>query len=154
MPLVGDIANSTLNGRLKILRALPKGGALKILYKKENRSSMSCIKRKRTRRTVFYSETLRTGNLSGTQATSTYCNGLGRTVNDCLYLADVGLPHTIGLTVGVGHTLTEHYAFSTNTALCHTGHLLTMVLRPVETDRQFIQRSLLYHISFRIARLF
>ena len=33
MPLVGDIANSTLSGRLKFLRALPKGGALKI-YKK------------------------------------------------------------------------------------------------------------------------
>lgn len=33
MPLVGELANSTLSGRLKFLRALPKGGALKI-YKK------------------------------------------------------------------------------------------------------------------------
>ena len=81
---------------------------------------------------------LRAGNLSGTQATSTYRNGLRRTVNDCLYLADVGLPYTVGLTMGVRNTLTVYHAFSTNTALCHIGHLLIMDLRPVEqTDNSY-----------------
>ena len=81
---------------------------------------------------------LRAGNLSGTQATSTYRNGLRRTVNDCLYLADIGLPHTVGLTIGVRYTLAVYHAFSTNTALCHIGHLLIMDFRPaVQTDNSY-----------------
>ena len=58
-------------------------------------------------------------DLARTQATRTNCNGCGSTVNDCLYLTDIGLPSSVGLTVRVRYVLTENNAFSTNTALCH-----------------------------------
>ena len=62
---------------------------------------------------------LSTVNLTGTKATGANSNGLGSTVNNCLYLTDVGLPGSVGLAVRVRNVLTENNAFSTNTALCH-----------------------------------
>ncbi len=59
------------------------------------------------------------GNLTGAQAARAYIYGLGSTVNDCLYLSDVGLPGSVGLTVRVGDCETELNGLSTNTALCH-----------------------------------
>ena len=59
------------------------------------------------------------GNLTGTQATSANGNGLVRAVDNCLHLANVGLPGTIGLTVGVGYVLTEDNTLTANTAFCH-----------------------------------
>ena len=41
------------------------------------------------------------------------------TVHNCLYLANVGLPGAIGLTVGVGHILTVNNTLSADTAFCH-----------------------------------
>lgn len=64
--------------------------------------------------------TLCARNLSGTQATGADRHGLRGTVHDRLHLADIGLPGTIGLPVGVGHTLTVHNTLSADTALCHT----------------------------------
>ncbi len=58
-------------------------------------------------------------NLAGTKATRANSNGLRSTVNDCLYLTDIGLPGSVGLTVRVRNVLTENNTFSTNTALCH-----------------------------------
>ena len=58
-------------------------------------------------------------NLARTKATGANSNGLGSTLNDCLYLTDIGLPSSVGLTVRVRNILTENYTFSTNTALCH-----------------------------------
>ena len=58
-------------------------------------------------------------NLTRTQATRANSNGLGSTVNDCLYLANVGLPRTIGFTVRVRYVLTVHNALTTDTTFCH-----------------------------------
>ena len=62
---------------------------------------------------------LRSGNLTVAQATGTNGNGLRGTVNDCLYLADVGLPGSVGFTVRVGNGLSENNALSADAALCH-----------------------------------
>ena len=59
------------------------------------------------------------GNLAGTQATRANGNGLVRAVHDCLYLADIGLPGAIGLTVGVGNVLAVNDTLSADTAFCH-----------------------------------
>ena len=110
--------------------------------------------------------------LAGTQATRANSHRGGGTVNDRLYLADVGLPRTVGLTVRVGYVLTEHYALSANTALCHidTSCRAPMVLvvsskfsitmciitqyekksksffEIFSTDYLLVRRALLYHL--------
>ena len=58
-------------------------------------------------------------NLARTKATGAYRNGLGCTVNYSLYLADIGLPSSVGLSVRVRNIVTENNTFSTNIALCH-----------------------------------
>ena len=40
-------------------------------------------------------------------------------VNDCLYLSDVGLPSSVGLTVRVRYVVSENNALAANTALSH-----------------------------------
>ena len=57
--------------------------------------------------------------LTRTQATGANANGYMRAVNHCFDLTDVRFPGSVGLTVGVGNILTESYALSANTALCH-----------------------------------
>ena len=42
-----------------------------------------------------------------------------RTVNNCLYLADVRLPGSVGLTVRVGNVMTEGHALTADAALSH-----------------------------------
>ena len=59
------------------------------------------------------------GDLTGTQATGANSDGLVSTVHNCLYLANVGLPGAIGLTVGVRHILTVNNTLSADTAFCH-----------------------------------
>ena len=79
---------------------------------------------KRKRRIPFWDapfifDCLRAGNFARAKATRANRHGRGGTVNDSLYLADIGLPRTVGLAMGVGNVLTEHNALSANTALCH-----------------------------------
>ena len=62
---------------------------------------------------------LHAGHFARAQATGANRHGRGGPVNDSLNLADIGLPRTVGLAVGVRNVLTEHYAFSAYTALCH-----------------------------------
>ena len=62
---------------------------------------------------------LRSGNLAVAQTTGANCNGLGCTVNNCLYLADIGLPSSVRFTMRVGNCLSENNTFSADTALCH-----------------------------------
>ena len=92
---------------------------------------------------------LSAGNLAGTQATRANSNGLGSTVNDCLYLADVGLPGTVGFTVGVGHVLTEHDTLTADTTFCHDLIPPSYVSGSSFGDKRAIirQQSVLYHIS-------
>ena len=54
-----------------------------------------------------------------TQATGANRHGGGGPANDSLNLADIGLPRTVGLAMGVRNVLTEHNALAANTALCH-----------------------------------
>ena len=57
--------------------------------------------------------------LHGTQAAGTYGDRLGIAADGNLYLADIGLPTSVGLAVGVRNGLTEYNALSANTTFCH-----------------------------------
>ena len=57
--------------------------------------------------------------LSRTKATRANCNSLVRTVNNRLYLADIGLPGSVGLAVRVGNVVTKGNALAADTALSH-----------------------------------
>ena len=63
--------------------------------------------------------TLSAFDLSGTKATGANVNGGMRSVNDSLYLADVGLPGSVGLAVRVGNVVTKGNALAADTALSH-----------------------------------
>ena len=67
---------------------------------------------------IFYlkSSTL---DLSRTKATGANVYGLIRAVNHSLNSADIGLPGSVGLTVGVGNVMTEGHALTANTTLSH-----------------------------------
>ena len=58
-------------------------------------------------------------NLTGTQATGTYMNCCMSAVNYSLNLSDVGLPHSVCLTVGMRNIMTENNALAANITLCH-----------------------------------
>ena len=57
--------------------------------------------------------------LAGTKATGANVHRSSGTINYCLNLADVRLPGSVGLTVGVRNVVTEGNALTANTALCH-----------------------------------
>ena len=65
----------------------------------------------------------RAGDLSGTQAAGAGVHTLGGTVNDRLNAADVGLPSTVGPSVGVRNLDTKGYALTTKITLSHSLHL-------------------------------
>ena len=56
---------------------------------------------------------------AGTKATGTNAYRLIGSVNNCLNLADVGLPGSVGLAVGVRHVVSEGNALTADTALSH-----------------------------------
>lgn len=58
-------------------------------------------------------------NLAGAQATGANVNGLMSAVNDSLYLSDVGLPGSVGLSVRVRNLETENHGLITEITLCH-----------------------------------
>ena len=62
---------------------------------------------------------LRSVDLARTQATGANGYGLRRTVNDCLYLTDVRLPHSVGLAMRVRNRLSENNTLSADATLCH-----------------------------------
>jgi hypothetical protein len=53
------------------------------------------------------------------EATGANGYGLRGTVFYYLYLANIGLPTSVCLAVGVRNVMSENNAFSANTALCH-----------------------------------
>ena len=70
--------------------------------------------------TMFVSCLLdRSLNLVGTEASGTSVHMAGSSVNDSLNALDVGLPCTIGTSVGVGDLDTEGYALATKITLSH-----------------------------------
>ena len=58
-------------------------------------------------------------DLSGTKATRANVNGSVGTVNYCLNPTNVGLPGSVGLTVGVRHVVSKGNALTADTALSH-----------------------------------
>ena len=50
----------------------------------------------------------------------------GRAIDHCLNALDIGLPRTIGTSVGVGNLDTEGYALVAEFALSHPLHLLAV----------------------------
>ena len=51
----------------------------------------------------------------------------GRTIDDCLHTLNIGLPGTIGTSVGMGNLDTEGHALVAEFALCHPLHLLAVI---------------------------
>ena len=62
---------------------------------------------------------LGTLNLSRTKATGANTNGLIGSVDNSLNLADIRLPGSVGLAVGMGNVVTKGNALAANTALSH-----------------------------------
>ena len=85
---------------------------LPMLWESQKRLSQICIETASFR-------TLCALDLTGAQATRANINGRVRTVNDCLHLADVGLPGSVGLAVRVGNVVTKSHALAANAAICH-----------------------------------
>ena len=57
--------------------------------------------------------------LSGTKATGANVNRTISSVNNCLYLTDVGLPGSVGLAVGVGNVMSESNALAAYATFSH-----------------------------------
>ena len=70
---------------------------------------------------VFYSHGKSDGalNLVGAEASGTSVHMAGSSVNDSLNALDVGLPCTIGTSVGVGNLNTEGHALAAKITLSH-----------------------------------
>ena len=92
-------------------------------------------------------KSLRSGNLASAQATGANSNGLGCTVNNCLYLANIGLPRSVGLTMRVRNGLSENDALSADAALCHIDTSLCVQAERNSFDRAFLVD---FHRTFAI----
>ena len=75
-------------------------------------------------------------DLIGAEASGTSVHMAGSSVHDSLHALDVGLPCTIGTSVGVGDLDTEGYALATKITFRHLLHLpsgcLLNKLRPLQ----------------------
>lgn len=58
-------------------------------------------------------------DLAGTQAPGAGVNVAGGSINDGLDTPYIGLPGSVGSSVGMGNLDTESHAFSADVALCH-----------------------------------
>ncbi len=80
-------------------------------------------------------------NLIGTEASRTDVHMAGRTVNDRFYALYVGLPSSVGATVGVGDFDAERHTLTAKIALCQLLHLQSLkksALRGVATQTKDI----------------
>ena len=71
----------------------------------------------------FHTESDCALNLVGTEASRTDINMAGRTVNDSLHTLHIGLPSTVGPSVGVGNFDTKRNTLAANITLCQLLHL-------------------------------
>ena len=77
-------------------------------------------------------------NLVGAEASGTCVNMAGSSIHDSLDALDVGLPCTVGTSVGVRNLDTEGYALTTKITLSHSLHLPSFdnyILRPSQALR-------------------
>ena len=65
---------------------------------------------------------LRALYLTGTQASGAYVDVTGRTLHDSLYTLYVGLPCSVGQSMGMGNLVTKSYTLTANFTLCHLGY--------------------------------
>ena len=65
-------------------------------------------------------------NLTGTQASCTDIDMAGRTLNNSLDALNIGLPGSVGTSVGMGNLDTKGNALTAKIALCHLLHLLAI----------------------------
>ena len=81
----------------------------------------------------------RSGNFAGTQTPGTNIYMAGRAVNNCLNALHIGLPGTIGTSVGMGNLDTETDTLIAKLALSHPLHLLAETHNlPNEIDSFYI----------------
>ena len=66
-------------------------------------------------------------NLVGTEATGTSVHMARSTVHNGLNPLNIGLPGSVGTSVGVGDLDTEGNALATIITLCHSLHLLSII---------------------------
>ena len=66
----------------------------------------------------LYEKSDRAFDLVGTEASCTDVNMAGGTVNDCFHALDVGLPSSVGTSVGVRDLNAERNALAAEIALC------------------------------------
>ena len=66
-------------------------------------------------------------HLVGAETSGTDVDMARSTVDDRLDTLDIGLPHSVGTSVGVGHLDAERHTLAANIALCHWLHLPSVV---------------------------
>ena len=79
-----------------------------------------------TARTLILLASDRSGDFAGTQAPGTNIYMARRTIDDCLDTLYIGLPGTIGTSVGVRHLDAEGDTLIAKLALSHPLHLLAV----------------------------
>ena len=62
-------------------------------------------------------------NLIGTEASCTDVDMAGRTIDDCFHALYIGLPSSVGASVGMGDFNAECNTLAANIALCQLLHL-------------------------------
>ena len=67
------------------------------------------------------------GNFTGTQTPGTNVHMARAALDDCLHALDVGLPSTIGTSVGVGNLNTKGNTLVAELTLSHPLHLLAVL---------------------------
>ena len=86
-----------------------------------------------------------TSDLTAAEASSTGVYVTGRTVNNSLNSLYIGLPSSVGASVGVAHLDTEGNAFFAKFALSHTSHLLACGFAVIFKKSLYKERYLIYH---------
>ena len=85
---------------------------------------------------VIISELHSAGDLAAAHAASAGVNMLGRAVYDGLDALHIGLPGTVGTTVGVGHLNAENNALVAEFTLGHFAYLLASRYTQIMEHRQ------------------
>ena len=78
----------------------------------------------------------RTGDLTGTEASGADVHMSGGTIHDRLDALHIGLPGTVGTTVGVGHLNAENNALIAEFTLGHFAYLLASKYTQIMEHRQ------------------
>ena len=75
---------------------------------------------------ILFVQSDRSGDLTGTHTPGTNIHMAGGTIDDCLNTLHIGLPGTIGTSVGMGNLDAKSHALIAKLALSHPLHLLAV----------------------------